>query len=499
MRISRGKSVLFVVLASAVGLACSASEDGSPGADSGMPPGSDGGGLVEIENASGTLTPAKGLLARELDVTLSLQTRSLDPKATLDLGTGITVSDVKIASATSLTAHVRVESNATLGKHDARILGGPKTLLVAGAFEVFPTVDVKVEGSAIQGGVVKLTLTNKDSVPFDKDFELDDLGEGFYVVDHVSDGATATFHLLVAPRAPAGKIKIVGGNKSGLAYYADPNAFELGAYDPPLLAAQKGVTLATSLETKVYKLALPEGGPNGAIFSVTMTVPKTSSLKDSEMLFYGAKGTFAEFFADILTPSDPGGAVDANGDPLPQPPPYEMTLTIPIAHGALASEKYLQIYPSQGVGALDLTPSMFTANVAVTESATSHGTAASAQDLGAPPLPTAGGFVISGQLATSTELDVYKFTAAKGDFFEISVQGAPEAEVWISDSALAKTDTDPLFAYASNFASGGASGTTPNPIATADLDIKKNLFLVVVPYAQATTKTGNYTVAVRKL
>ncbi len=488
------KRVLFSVLAgSFFTLACSGS-DGEKG-EKGEPGGP---GTGTTDPSAGLVFPNKGLLAREVDVVLTVNDTKLDSGTTLDFGKGITATDITVTSPTALTAHLKIESDAALGKHDVKITSGSDVLTATGAFTVRPAIEVKVDGVAKQGGLVKVTLTNNDTIPFDQDFALDDLGEGVVAVGGGAEGMAGEFNLLISPKATTGKVKIVGANGSGLAYYADPDVLEVAAGTiKDFTSPVAGELVSSTLDVKAYKVAIPASGAKGQIFSLAVSVPKTSALTNASVIWYGQKGTFADFFAQTSTPDDPNGGSIFGSSPLP--PPYEIRLSIPFAASAPAAEKYFQLLPSEGKGAVDIASVSLVDNVFAAEAAAAHGTAALAQDLGALPAAAAGGAIVSGELTTDTEKDVYKVTAAAGDMIEIAVVGAPEADVMLTDKLIAAGENDPVFAFAGNGADGAASSITAEALIAGNLDAQKKIFVVVTPYAKSQTKTGKYTVSIRKV
>ncbi len=489
------KNRLLSLFGTALLVACSGA-DGAKG-DKGDP------GTPDTENpetdpSAGLVFPNKGLLAREVDVVLTVNDVKLEDSATLDFGAGIEVSDVVVTSKTALTAHLKIAETAVLGKHDVTIKSGANTLTAKSAFNVLPTVGLKVEGTTKQGGLVRVTLTNNDSVPFDDDFKLDDIDDGIITVSGGPSGTTATFTLVVTPKAATGKVALVGLNGSGLAYYADPDGLDIGSATPKDFTSPVAAeNVASDLDAKSYKAAIPAAGANGQIYSLSVSVPKTSALKSALVLLYGSSGTFSSFFGQASTPDDPENSSIFGSEPLP--PPYEINFTFPSAASAAATEKFFQVLPLDGKGTVDIKSTIFTENALAAEVATAHATAAAAQDLGALPAPTAGGAIVTGELTTATEKDVYKLTAAAGDLLEIAFTGAPEADVSLTDNALGAGEDDPIFAFAGNAAGGAASSTTTTALVAGDLDSKKKVFIVVSPYASSATKTGKYTLSVRKL
>jgi len=106
--------------------------------------------------------PASGFIGRTLRVEVSGDNASFKDGASLDFGTGVTVSGVTVASPTALFADLTIADSAPLGKRDVVVHAGSETLTLKQAFNLESPVAVEFQGTLAQGSVVAFTATNLD-------------------------------------------------------------------------------------------------------------------------------------------------------------------------------------------------------------------------------------------------------------------------------------------------------------------------------------------------
>jgi hypothetical protein len=116
------------------------------------PPGPEGPQGEQDEPTISAVTPSWLWLSRSELVTISGYDTAWTDGATVDFGPGVTVSDVVVASPTSIVATVSVAETAAVGAHDVVVTADDGELTSAGGFEVRPGMQVvHVLGDGTQG------------------------------------------------------------------------------------------------------------------------------------------------------------------------------------------------------------------------------------------------------------------------------------------------------------------------------------------------------------
>lgn len=472
---------IIPVLASVGVLACSG-EVGPPG-----PKGDNGDGS---EPGVGFVFPLQGLLARDIDVLVSLDGTKVGEKPQLDFGAGITVSNVNVVGASAISAKLTIAKSATLGRRDVTVSYEGGSFVGKSAFEVIPTMTAKVVGAAKQGGLFAIDLVNNDRFPFSPDMEVDGpVGTVSLGVNASSYSGTALF--LVEPKAALGPFTATGINPDEMEFYSIPEVGKIEAGTPEALTS--GATPSFSLkavDSRFYKMNYAAAGANGGFVNFNIKTTASSNSSPTAVLF-PASGKFQDLIAVGSPPQSLFGAA---------PPPYDIQVSFPLAAGAAASEGYLIVFEGgEGgpvslshtvIGSADITP--------FAEAAGAHADAASAQDMGA--VPVAGKVInISGELTANGEIDVFKFSAAENDKFEIS--GAPlvDAQTLITpkNAGGTFTDRDALAGFTAPEKQTGTGAMSTGTKAAA-LDAGK-LYIVVKAPADAVKKTGKYLLSLRRL
>lgn len=121
----------------------------------------------EEESVSGVF-PSSAFIGRTVRVQVSGDNTNWDGGTRLDFGSGITVSQITVASPTSLIADVAISDSTPPGPHDVVVSGSGDELVLAGAFEVASPIAANFQGGLAQGSVVLFTVNNFDFfTPFD--------------------------------------------------------------------------------------------------------------------------------------------------------------------------------------------------------------------------------------------------------------------------------------------------------------------------------------------
>ena len=179
----------------------------------------------------------------------------------------------------------------------------------------------------------------------------------------------------------------------------------------------------------------------------------------------------------------------------PEEPPYDLHLVVPFAAATTAEDQYLTVVDASEAGG----PVTFTATqikaAAVAEGATAHGTPVTAQDLAvleaipANVVTDIGGKVLSGNLTTATEVDIYKITVANNDRVQVGIAGEGEYDVVVSTDGTTDPQGDNAFGYVFS----AAKGLVGSDIVTAPAT---TIYIAVLPYQ---ARNGKYTLSVRKV
>jgi hypothetical protein len=126
-----------------------------------------GGGDSTTPTASGVF-PAEGFTGRTLRVEVSGDATTWKDGATVDFGTGVTVTSVNVASPTDLFADITVDPMAAPGKNDVTVTSGSKKYTLTKAFELVSPIKLSYSGDVDQYGVPNFTINNLDfETPFD--------------------------------------------------------------------------------------------------------------------------------------------------------------------------------------------------------------------------------------------------------------------------------------------------------------------------------------------
>jgi hypothetical protein len=123
-------------------------------------------GCGEEATVSGVF-PSSGFLGRTMRVQVTGDNTSWDSSTGLDFGPGVTVSNVSVASPTSLFAEIVITDAATAGLRDVVVTGGDGGSL-SSAFDLQSPLKIDWRGQRTQGSIARFTVHNLDfSSPFD--------------------------------------------------------------------------------------------------------------------------------------------------------------------------------------------------------------------------------------------------------------------------------------------------------------------------------------------
>jgi hypothetical protein len=465
--------------------------DGAAGAQG--EPGAAGPAGNGLEPSAGVVVPNVGLLDREHDVVVTVESLKLEAPPTLDFGAGITVSDVQLVSTSTVLAHVKVSPTAVIGTRDVKITAGSSTVTGTKAFKVLAPIEVKVSsGKAEQGNIVTVDLVNRDRSAFDTaegSFEV--AGDGLTSLGGTTTATNAQRLLLVDPLAAAGASRIVAANLDGagsptITFRSDPAALQVTPRAPVALAAGTNLTAETfpgNLETKMYKLSVPAQTATTA--SILSVVFKTA-IDDLTNPLVWAVPTSGKMADLLLTAAPAQASFFGAGDT----PPFTVPIVVPLGPGAAALDTYL-VAVDQGAGTgnkFTIEPQVIAAKL-VSEDAAAHATKAGAQKLiggGNACAATAATFtpcLVAGEIKASAEVDVYSVAIPTADKLEVAINAdKPSAvAVGVFDAAAASGASVDL-----NDADAIAQASAGEKIGLTKSTVAKTTWIVVVEGGAAT-------------
>lgn len=411
------KHVFFVSGVALVGLylaACGSKGDAGPAGPQGPSGGADGGATAA---SFSMVVPRVGLLGGEGDFVVTAVDDTLTSAATLDFGSGITVSNVSAISVSSLSVHLVISDAAAVGPRDVKITAGAKVLTGTGAFEVDAPVQVAASSpgtalSAGQGSLVFAELTNLDTTSAwdPSDFAVTASFGG--LVSSAVGGADVTgtnayVALAIDPLGTPGSFGLVAGNSNGTTMltseFSDPNAVTVTAATPKVVPGGSTLgseNLATAGAVKYYSVTT-----TGVSIVDVSTVPSGDTIQPTT-LGYSSAGKWS----DLLLLAAPQQSIFGNSP----------AADVVFGTGSTSETTYYVVFDSAfGGGASSHYGYSFAVSVtpatAVAEQAVAH-----ADDTTAQALTTGSGVVVTGTLSQPGEIDIYSFTGAINDQWEFS-------------------------------------------------------------------------------
>lgn len=471
-------------------VACSV--DGTPGpAGENGPPGSkgkDGENNLPDEGVS-LVTPSKGILDREVEVSIGGSGTRFDEGAQPDFGPGIEVLEVITSSPTLITARLRIAKDAEVGKRKVTI----GSLVADGAFTVIPAIEVI--GKAVpQGGLAEMGIENNDAKAFDGNaFRLEAPG----VIDlgtQVMGPTAASAFFLVAPLAPAGKKQLAVSNlgpdgKPRISFLSAPDALEIAPRSPSTFVPDmvNTETFAGGYETKLYRLPTPASMT--AIVDYRIQVDADSPALPVGFVF-GGKGDAESALATVMPSRNPFTGEYA-------PPPYDLHVGLPIAASADPNDQFVVIADLSNQPNATVKVSASRVAATMTPETPAPHDASAPQSLDA--LPPVDGKIVSGTLGNAAEIDVYKWTVAAADKVQIVASSEADLEIILTKDPNVFEDPPgtpaaerkvlgymyPGKKFAAQRALPAIGGT--------------ELYAVVLSDVQGSVKTGKYMLGARKL
>ncbi|HEY1816545.1 MAG TPA: hypothetical protein VGG74_29565 [Kofleriaceae bacterium] len=191
--------------------------------------GDDDNGSDSVTPTANGVFPANGFIGRTVRVEVTGDATSWTSAATLSFGTGITVSSVTAASPTDLFADIAIGDGATPGMQDVTVMQGSDTYTLSKAFEVDAPASALMAGTAAQGSIVEVQITDVDVAnPFDTTTSTDDDGNTIYpnlalstpagvsyLIESVQPFSLVAFLLIDVDAGAGGSIAVESGPQGG--------------------------------------------------------------------------------------------------------------------------------------------------------------------------------------------------------------------------------------------------------------------------------------------
>ncbi|MDF2696697.1 MAG: hypothetical protein K0S65_5080 [Labilithrix sp.] len=485
----------LLVAAALAAQACSGT-DGARGADGkDGTPGEPGASQTEgSESSLSLVTPSKGLLDREVEVSIGGNGTKFAEGAKPSFGPGIEVLEVTTSTTSLLTAKLRISKDAPIGPRTVTI----GDLKAEKAFTVIPAITVVAEGGKAevpQGGLIQFGIENNDSHAFDPEaFQLE-AGDLIDLGSQASGPQAATGFLLAAPLAKTGASQVSVANldasgKPRVSFVSANDALSVKARaaDPFTLGAGTDATFATATDTKLFKLTSPAS--EAAIVDYRIEVAADGTALPVAFVF-GTGGGKNDRLGQVLPSRDPFTGEFA-------PAPYDLHVALPISAGAAATDHYVVLADLSGqAGAKAKITATRSAAMVANETSSVHGMDAP-QAVGT--VSASSGQVLNANLATADEVDAYKFTVEAAAKLQFSATSDGDLEIILTKDPNVLEDAQgtpaaqrkvlgylyPGKQFAAQQSLAAAVGST-------------EVYAVVLSDSQGAVKTGKYTLGVRKL
>lgn len=475
---------ILAVSALSLGVVACSGSDGAKGATG--DPGAKGDPGDASPASVGVIVPSIGLLDRELDVTITANGVDFTAASpTVDIGAGVTVSNIQVLSATTIYAHLKIDASATTGARDVKVTSGSNNLTSKGGFKVAAAMDFSVKrGKAEQGGVIYYSVDNLDTQhAFDPnafavscDSGLDPLGQNLAVTSTHAEGV-----LLLAPGAGATANLVAEDDDAlGQPYATFANSFAVSPRAPTSATAGTPLTgqvIADPFGTQLYKFSTASAG----IWEVTTTDPGAQI--SPIVTVFGSDGSLANAFnaggASVVYPTDAASqstiaVVLDSGFGGGSAADYGFTFSVVKHTGTVYAEP---------AGAHDTLAHANTNNVKVTA---------------LPAASTNNGDIVTGSLTTSTENDWYAVDLNNNDTLEVVVTGGNGVAVDFTDNTGLSylVFDDPLFGHIDGRPTVAAGSKAPTT--TISSDASGNPIANGTFYLHVTGGTGAYSISLRK-
>ncbi len=222
-------------------------------------------GCGGVDPSASGVFPAEGFTGRSLRVEISGDATEWSGTPGVNFGDGVTVSNVTVASPTTIFADITIAADAAPGLHDVTVTNDG-TYVLKQAFKLESPLELAFQGDVAQGGFPFFTITNHD---FDTPFDLTQDSNDQYVNLGFTAPAGVTFSVQSATSyqltglvtidtdAMPGPFSIVSGPAMKTTPFNLGANLDIVARTPEALNGTVTGTLANIGDSKLYSITAP--------------------------------------------------------------------------------------------------------------------------------------------------------------------------------------------------------------------------------------------------
>ena len=222
-------------------------------------------GCGGVDSTVSGVFPAEGFTGRSLRVEISGDATEWSGTPGVNFGEGVTVSNVTVASPTSIFADITIAADAAPGLHDVTVTNDG-TYVLKQAFMLESPIELSFQGDVAQGGFPFFTLTNHD---FDTPFDLTQDSNDAYANLLINAPTGVTFNIQSATSyqvtglvtidtdAMPGAFSIVSGPAMKTTAFNLGANLDVQARTPEPLNGSVTGTLTNIGDSKLYSIMAP--------------------------------------------------------------------------------------------------------------------------------------------------------------------------------------------------------------------------------------------------
>ncbi len=415
-----GSGLLLSMIACGSDGATGAQGPEGPAGQNGKP----GESLPGPDSAVSLVTPSKGLLDREIEVSIGGSATKFADGAKPDFGPGITVTEVTASSPTLITAKIKIARDADVGPRTVKI----GEIVAKDAFVVAPAIEIQGGKAKVsQGSIVQLAIDNNDAKAFDTNAFRLTAGSLLDLGSSASSPQAAQGLLLAPPLAKAGGLQLEVANlgpdgKPRISFLSAPGALEVEprAADPFALDKPSELTFTASLATKLFELSTT--ATTNAVVDYRIEVPAGGKALPVAFLF-GTGGQAEDELGRVMPAQNPFTG-------LFNPPPYDLHITVPVVAGATATDHYVVLADLAGETGAKATVTATRTNAFLTVEQANPHPQAYAQALGA--LGAKDGKLVKAKLEAQTEVDAYSLGIDAAQKLQLTATSEADLEIIVT-------------------------------------------------------------------
>jgi hypothetical protein len=220
---------------------------------------------TDVDSTVSGVFPAEGFTGRSLRVEISGDATEWSGTPGVNFGDGVTVSNVTVASPTSLFADISIAADAAPGLHDVTVTNDG-TFTLKQAFDLQSPLELSFQGDVAQGGIPYFTINNHDfDTPFDLTTDANDAYANLLVnapsgVTFSIQSATSyqlTGYAFIDADAMPGAFSVVSGPTMKTTAFNLGANLDVMARSPEALSGSMTGTLANIGDSKLYSVSIP--------------------------------------------------------------------------------------------------------------------------------------------------------------------------------------------------------------------------------------------------